>query len=231
VGRAQLRRELAGIALLVVGAFVFGALLLPGSVQGSCTDASGPFGPVGACTRGALVGAIGLPAALLIPVAAIVHALRLLGRLEARTDRSWLVFLLGTAVLLPIALGLAINDGREPPPLATLWAGLWGDFLSLTMRAGFGAFGAWLVVLLALSALTAVTLAWNPVRMLVGRSPAAGAGAAAGERRDSRAVRLEPAPEEMPALEARYVAEAATPAAVAAVAERESGRRDTKGRA
>jgi S-DNA-T family DNA segregation ATPase FtsK/SpoIIIE len=85
-------------------------------------------------------------------------------------------------------------------------------------------------VLLALSALTVVTLAWNPVRMLVGRAPAAGAAAAAGERRDLRAVRLEPPPEEMPALEARYVAEAATPVALAAVAASEAGRRERKGR-
>ena len=230
MGRAQLQRELAGIALLVVGAFVLGALLLPGSVQGSCTDATGPFGPVGACTRGALVGLLGLPAALLLPLAAIVHALRLLGRMQASTDRSWLVLLLGATLLLPIAVGLAVNDGTEPPALASTWAGLWGDFMSHAMRAGFGTFGAWLVVLLALSALTAVTLAWNPLRMVVGRGPDARA-AAAREAGESRAARLEPAPEEMPALEARYVAEASTPAGVSAVVEEaDPAKRERKGR-
>jgi S-DNA-T family DNA segregation ATPase FtsK/SpoIIIE len=214
VGRAQLKRELLGIALLVAGAFVLGALVLGGAAgTASCTEGHGLFGPVGACVRSALGGAIGLPAALLVPGAALVHGLRLLGRLGARADRSWLVFLLGTALLLPVAVGLASGAGSGPPAVASTLAGLWGDFGAYYMVLGFGTAGSWLIVLLALSALTAVTLAWNPLRMLVGGArprPATVAMRAAGE---TAAARLEPPPEEMPALEPRYVAEAVAPAA------------------
>ncbi|HEU4632322.1 MAG TPA: DNA translocase FtsK 4TM domain-containing protein, partial [Gemmatimonadaceae bacterium] len=210
MGRAQLQRELAGIALLVAGAFLLGALVFGGAADGArCSDGHGLFGPVGACARAALVVAVGLPSALLVPAAALVHGLRLLGRLEARTDRSWLVFLVGSALLLPIALGLAAGPSDVPRASASTAAGLWGDFLAFYMVRGFGAAGSWLIVLLALSALTAVTLAWNPLRMLVGR-PRAVTAVAGGAGRATVAARLEPPPEEMPALEPRYVAEAVT---------------------
>ena len=48
--------------------------------------------------------------ALLVPLAPAVHALRLFGRLESDTDRSWMVFLAGLAALLPVALGLALSS-------------------------------------------------------------------------------------------------------------------------
>jgi S-DNA-T family DNA segregation ATPase FtsK/SpoIIIE len=225
VGRAQLKRELLGIALLVAGAFVLGALVIGGApAVGSCTEGHGLFGPVGACVRSALVSVIGLPAALLLPAAALVHGLRLLGRMEARTDRSWLVFLIGTALLLPIGLGLATGAERE----VSIWGGVWGHMLSFYMVRGFGTAGSWLIVVLALSALTVVTLAWNPVRMLVGRSDPA-AALAKRSARDSAAARLEPPPEEMPALEPRYVAETVAPSGDETEAEPAKGSR--RGRA
>ena len=209
MGRQQLKRELAGIGLLVIGAFVLGALLVPASWSHSCTDARGLFGPVGACARYWLVSAVGLPAALLLPAAALVHGLRLIGRLGAHADRSWLVFLAGAALLLPIALGLATGAQLAVTP----WAGLWGHTLAYYMARGFGGAGAWLIVLLALSALTVVTLAWNPLRLLLGRGT--GRAVAAGAHTSHRAtlavpssVLLEPPPEEMPAMDARYAAEA-----------------------
>lgn len=210
MGRQQLKRELVGIGLLVAGAFLLGALLLPGSSAGtgSCAAARGWFGPVGACVRSFLVVLLGLPSALLVPAAALVHGLRLIGRLQSRTDRSWLVFLAGTTVLLPVVFGLATGAGRDD----TTWGGQWGHLVAFYMVRGFGGGGSWLIVLLALSALTVVTLAWNPLRMLLGRPPVRAGGSVTHPRTAAPhvgpAALLEPSPEEMPAMEARYVAEA-----------------------
>ena len=207
MGRQQLKRELAGIALLVAGAFLLGALLTPATVARSCTEARGLFGPVGACVHHYIVQLVGLPGGLLLPAAALVHGLRLIGRLESRTDRSWLLFLGGATLLVPITLALATGARLE----VTAWAGWWGHVVAFYMVRAFGGVGSWLIVLLALSGLTVVTLAWNPLRLLLGRrSPAARAAASAAKEAASThsSVLLEPTPEELPALEARYVAEA-----------------------
>src|SRR5687767_11004750 len=92
---SPLRRELLGIALLLLAVFVAGALALPTETTGSCWDAGGRFGPIGSCLRRYTFGAIGGPAAALIPLIAAIHALRLFGRMDASTDRSWVVFLGG----------------------------------------------------------------------------------------------------------------------------------------
>jgi len=115
VGNSPLKREIAGIALLLFALFLAGAVIAPpGVVEGaSCTTARGIFGPIGACLRAGLMESIGIPAALLLPFAPAVHALRLFGRMESETDRSWLVFLLGVVVILPVALGLA-RDAQPP---------------------------------------------------------------------------------------------------------------------
>lgn len=213
MGRQQLKRELVGIALLVAGAFLLGALVVPPSEARSCTEARGLFGPVGACVRHFLVQLLGLPGALLLPAAGVVHGLRLIGRLRARLDRSWLFFLGGATLLVPVALALATGARLE----VTGWGGWWGHMLAFYMVRGFGGVGAWLIVVLALSGLTVATLAWNPLRLLFGRDgrrgvpEAAATGRAAGSQPSS--VLLEPEPEELPALEARYVAEARAAAA------------------
>jgi hypothetical protein len=67
---------------------------------------------------------LGWPAAALLPLAPAAHALRLFGRLGERKDRSWMVFLLGMVVLLPVIFGLAQGGLREESALA----GIWGAF-------------------------------------------------------------------------------------------------------
>src|SRR5262249_49092380 len=76
-------------------------------------------------------------------------------------------------------------------------------------------FGAWLVWALAASVLTASTLAWNPIRALVGRTPPVAAESApdadrprrkrdknAPETSDAdRALALAPSFDEMPAID------------------------------
>src|SRR5689334_14694993 len=199
-----------------------GALVLhrPGAT-GACM-AGGPFGPIGGAMRCALVSLVGVPAAALACLVPLVHALRLFGRLESRTDRSWLVFLAGVVVLLPIMLALGVHAGAENDPRS----GLWGAFTAFYLTKGFGSAGAWIVVALGVSALTAATLSWNPIRAIVGRAPTpampAGALVAGGivegepepprrRRRSPRgleiaapgtvAALLEPPPEEMPAID------------------------------
>jgi S-DNA-T family DNA segregation ATPase FtsK/SpoIIIE len=138
-----------------------------------------------------------------------------------------MIFFAGLALLLPVAIGLGLGLGVSSDYSSA--AGLWGGFLAAYWRDWFGAMGAWVVVTLALSALTAVTLAWNPIRAVVGRAPEApapqiavadGVEAAPPPRRRRRkpadapadpatlALMLEPSPEEMPAVEPSVIADA-----------------------
>ena len=77
-------------------------------------DVTRIFGWAGRLLAYPMARFLGWPAAALIPLALAAHALRLFGRLAERTDRSWMVFLLGLVVLLPVALGLAEGGLREP---------------------------------------------------------------------------------------------------------------------
>jgi len=191
---ASLRREIAGIALLILACFLGGALLLqevPG--DGSCLAARGIFGPVGGCVKALLLSVIGWPAAALLTLIPLVHGLRLLGRLAWETDRGWLLFLGGMVVLLPVIVGLATGMERTSGGPA----GLWGGFVAFYLSQALGKGGAWLAVALMGSALMAWTLRWNPVRAVVGPGPTRDSGT----RRPTLATLLEPPPEEMPGIE------------------------------
>src|SRR5688500_13624876 len=143
--RETLRRELTGIVLALLAVFVAGTLLLqPVPDDQSCRAMGGVFGPIGSCLKVGLRGLVGPTAAWLLPLAAGVHALRLLGRLGSGPDRSWMIFLLGVAALLPIGVGLAAGGDPE----AASFAGLWGSFVAFYLRRLFGSAGAWVVVAL-----------------------------------------------------------------------------------
>ena len=63
----NLKRELAGIALIALALFIGGALLLQDlPIEGGCLAARGVFGPVGGCLKGALLSVVGEPAAWLL---------------------------------------------------------------------------------------------------------------------------------------------------------------------
>ena len=173
-------------------------------------DITRTFGFAGRLLAYPLALLLGWPAAALIPVALAAHALRLFGRLAERTDRSWMVFLLGLVLLLPVALGLGEGGLRE----ATNLSGLWGAFAAFYLLQFAGTAGAWIIVFLSLSALMAATLSWNPIRALV--APAARPemqftaesvdDSAEEIRKPSRRKKAdtavnEPTPEEMPALD------------------------------
>lgn len=196
----HVKRELLGTALLLAAVFLAGALLVRGTAGSgrACTSSSGFFGPVGACLRLGMLRLVGLPTAVLLPLIPAVHALRLFGRLREAADRSWLIFLVGLVLLLPIVIAVALGAHPDTEP-----AGLWGSFAGYYLVRGFGVAGAWIVLVLGVSALTAATLAWNPLRLVVGHAPpatpgdpaqpgAAGAGGAAAG--DGTAAGLKAAP-------------------------------------
>lgn len=191
-----LRRELIGIVLLLLAVFVAGTLALqPVAAGTSCWSTGGLFGPVGACLKRGLLALVGFSGAWLLPLGLGVHGLRSLGTVGGTNDRSWLIFLLGAAALLPIGVSLAAGADPESARVA----GLWGSFIAYYLSRAFGDVGAWIVFALAVSALTAWTLRWNPIRAIVARP-------GVGRRRDTaraptRAEALEPPPQEMPAIE------------------------------
>jgi len=222
VSSSSLKRELLGIALSLFAVFLAVALAAFAVAQvRSGVRVETSVGWVGKILADPLVTFFGWPAAFLVPLVPAVHALRLFGRLESNTDRSWMIFFAGIVVLLPIALALT---GIAPPPsgLPSAIAGLWGELVASWWSRWFGAVGAWVVLTLAASALMAATLAWNPIRMLIGpRVARANAGeiAIAAEPQSRRrklsadasedlerpadiALALEPSPDEMPAIDA-----------------------------
>lgn len=217
---SPLRREIIGIALLVFAVFLAGALAVLGIAQlRSGVSIRESVGPVGYYLSYPLVFLVGWPAAALAPLAPAVHALKVFGRLNSETDRKWMTFFAGVVVLLPIGVGLALN---VPPGTESQASGLWGSFVAYYWRGWFGGIGAWLVWVLAASALMAATLAWNPIRALVGRTDASALPAPSEEPEPAKkkrtrpalvpvpdaasaALALEPPPEEMPAIDADSV--------------------------
>lgn len=212
-----LKRELQGIALLLFALFLAGALAVHVAALHASTHAAGDsrsgFGWIGEFIASPLTQFFGWPAAALIPFAPGVHALRLFGRLGQRGDRLWMMFLLGCVVLLPFGIGLILGGARDEVG----WCGLWGGVTAFYAMQFAGPLGAWLLFVLLMSALMAVTLSWNPIRMIVGRSEAprpaaepASAAAAVDEsyappksrRKKLLAEELAPEPDELPGLDA-----------------------------
>jgi S-DNA-T family DNA segregation ATPase FtsK/SpoIIIE len=141
-----------------------------------------------------LLGLLGIAGAAMVPLVPLAHSLRLFGKLEAPTDRSWLVFTGGMTLLLPVgaalARGVALSSGALDPV-----AGLWGGFVAYYVQSAFGSAGAWCAVALLFSVLAAATLEWNPLRTVLrfrmpGRARVASAAAA-----------LEPSADEMPGVD------------------------------
>jgi S-DNA-T family DNA segregation ATPase FtsK/SpoIIIE len=170
--RRRIRDEIIGIAFLLGAAFVAGALLAGGAVDGQgCTTTTSIFGPVGSCIRSSILITLGAVAAALVPVIPAVHALKLLGRIRADEDRRWLVFTAGLTAIVPMIVSLARGANLDASNIDPL-AGFVGSFLSYYLVKAIGMGGAWVVVLIALSVLTAATLAWNPIRLLLGNRSA-----------------------------------------------------------
>jgi len=213
---SALAREIRGIVLLLFAIFLAGALAAEGysRLRGN-GDVRGNFGWMGALLAHPIALFLGWPAAALLPLAPAAHALRLFGRLGQRKDRSWMVFLLGMVVLLPIIFGLTQGGIRE----ATELAGVWGAFAAFYILQFAGSAGAWILMAISLSVLMAATLSWNPIRVVVAKrvrtlddfvppTPAERAGLDPSKEivvdKNSAVVTatvLEPSPEEMPQID------------------------------
>jgi S-DNA-T family DNA segregation ATPase FtsK/SpoIIIE len=201
--RRLLRRELTAIGLTLLSVFIVGALLFQREAAGArCSDAEGLFGPAGTYIRCALVWSVGVPGAALVAAGCLVVALVLFGRLRSidNDTREWGLLFAGLVVLVPITIGLAL---AEPDP--TTSTGFWGHFVSYYLRRGFGAGGAWIAWGLALSVLTVLTLRWNPIRLLLGPSPARTESAGAAISSTTLAERLAPEPHELPSVDPREI--------------------------
>jgi S-DNA-T family DNA segregation ATPase FtsK/SpoIIIE len=213
----HLKRELLGIALALLAVFLAGAFGALALAQLSGTDTvRASVGAVGDFLTKPLVAFFGWPAAILVPFVPAVHALRLFGRMKSDTDRSWMVFFAGAALLLPIVLGLMLGDSSGQTD--SVAAGVWGGFIAFYWRRWFGLFGAWVLAALAWSVLMAASLAWNPIRALLGGArpkvviasePVVAAepkkrrkrsDATEGVEAGDLALALEPPPEEMPSI-------------------------------
>ena len=213
---SSLKRELTGIALLLFAFFLAAALgVLALAHLRFGVDVRGNVGWVGWWLARPLVTLLGWPAAALTPLVPAVHALRVFGRLESAQDRKWMIFFAGLVSILPIAIALGLT---VPAGDRSAGAGIWGTFFAYYWRAWFGDIGAWVVLALAISTLTATTLAWNPIRVLIGRRapavvPIADAEPLAPPKRRRKkdkelwdeaglvpAVALSPEPEELPGL-------------------------------
>src|SRR5438477_3037150 len=163
---SALAREIRGIVLLLFGIFLAGALAAEAytELHGN-GNVRGNFGWIGALLAHPIALLLGWPAAAILPVAPAAHALRLFGRLGERKDRSWMVFLLGMVVLLPVTFGLAHGGIREATPLA----GIWGAFAAFYVLQFAGSAGAWILMAISLSVLMATSLSWNPIRVVVSK--------------------------------------------------------------
>lgn len=165
-----LKREIKGIALLLFGVFLAGALAWQGVADfRGVEDSGGAFGIIGRFAARPLATFFGWPSVWLIPMAVGAYALHFFGRFNDSRERAWLVLFAGLSLILPIVIGVILGGERE----TVVWQGIWGGFLSYVVIKAVGTGGAWILLLLLVSVLTAATLAWNPIRMIVGGGAAA----------------------------------------------------------
>lgn len=195
---AALKRELSGIALLVLAVFAAGSLVLqPLPESGSCTAADGVFGPMGACIRWLLTGALGSIGAWGVVASLLLRSLDLFGRLPPRSGPAWTVLVVGLSLIVPAGIGLAVGAGSDPDR-AVAAAGQVGTLAAHFLQRLFGSVGAWGVLLAGVSALTAWTLRWNPLRLLFpsrrreGEAPVLPATVASGAKAPPATASLEP---------------------------------------
>jgi S-DNA-T family DNA segregation ATPase FtsK/SpoIIIE len=160
------------------------------------------MGPAGYCLRSIFVQIFGLPATVLLALTPGVWALQVFGHVKAESNRSWFLFLFGLVLLLPIGIGLAEHDwAASASSLSGFWGGFWSYYLDKWFK-----FGAWFVLAAMVSILAFATIAFNPIRMLLGFLPRPSSAVPVVEEEPSKKKRkrdngLEPSPEELPAID------------------------------
>ena len=164
----MVKREFSGVGLLLLALFLIGLLMTYAiGTDGGLREVRGAFGSIGAAIVAPLVTVFGWSGVVFLPILPAVHGLRLLGRLNRSEDRSWLWFMSGLMLLVPVAFALGLRVGRD----TSLVAGVWGGMVAFYLAKLIGYVGAWLAVVAGLSGLTIATLAWNPVLALFDRAP------------------------------------------------------------
>jgi S-DNA-T family DNA segregation ATPase FtsK/SpoIIIE len=155
---AKARRELIGIAALLVGLFL-GLTLLPVALTGSW----------GRTIGSALRQMFGL-GAVVVPVLGVAWALAAFERLGAL---SWeRAASLGAGLILLVPYGIAVAIGPAFPADYANWTrterlvGLFPGFLANGVQGAIGTAGAVLIGLFALSALGILTIGWHPLSVL-----------------------------------------------------------------
>ncbi len=165
---SERKRELLGVGVLFSAIFLAGSLFGHANLPGTrCWAATGSFGPLGSCARAAILDLLGPVAGVMIPVLLVIYATFALGRIDRRSERMWRWLGIGLMGLLAVGTALArgaIPWTAQPHPRPDLVGGFvaWG----LVRTAGMT--GAWVLVVLAFCVLITVTLARNPIRMLLG---------------------------------------------------------------
>lgn len=173
----RVQRILIGIGLLASGLFIL-LSLVPVGVLGA-TSTSFPsgniVGPVGDFVSTAVLGALGITAAL-VPLFPILWGAWSLGILEGRETLRWSGFFTCSILILPPLLASL----GEPAGGAPGWlVGDLGRWAGSMLGSAISWLGSSLVLFLALVALTVGVLGLGPLRALRRGALAVGAGGAA----------------------------------------------------
>jgi S-DNA-T family DNA segregation ATPase FtsK/SpoIIIE len=165
---SERKRELLGVGAMFSAIFLAGALATRTNPPGvRCWAAAGSFGPLGSCARAGVLDLFGPVAGILVPVLLVIYAAYVLGRIDRTSERTWRWLCIGLMVLVDAGTALArgaIPWTAQPHPRADLTGGFiaWG----LVRVAGLA--GAWVLIALAFCVLVTLTLARNPIRLLLG---------------------------------------------------------------
>jgi DNA segregation ATPase FtsK/SpoIIIE, S-DNA-T family len=191
----QQRRQLLGIALLVLSVFTTLSLVPMGSVGGLLRvfPTGNVMGVLGALFAAAGTAALGV-GILLVPALLAVGAAASFAWLDSGRSVRWAALLVGLAVLVPAYAALFTRDaGFEVvgllPPAAPGWT---GRTVALPFVALLDGFGALLVLSALLLALSVGTTGWNPLGAAARRIRAVAAARRAVEEPE-RPVEVEPA--------------------------------------
>ncbi|UCF18530.1 MAG: DNA translocase FtsK 4TM domain-containing protein, partial [Gemmatimonadota bacterium] len=164
-GEDRTRQILIGIGLIAVGVFTLLSLIpieLLGQDRGELFPTGNVVGPIGAAVAAALVGGVGIAAAL-VPLLPLIWGLASFGWLERGETIRWSVFFAGLLVFVPpliAALGY-------PAGGAARWlAGGFGLGLGSLLSGGLGWLGSSLLLAVLLGATTILVLGLGPFRAL-----------------------------------------------------------------
>ncbi|MGK7310770.1 MAG: DNA translocase FtsK 4TM domain-containing protein [Candidatus Longimicrobiales bacterium M2_2A_002] len=150
------RRDLLGLALVLLAAFTALSLIPPTAVGfGPGTD--NLLGAVGSAFRD--IGYFGLGVGIyLVPLVPTLGAIASFGFHTEATLR-WVILTAIVTLLLPVAVAI---------PGATAAAGLWGSAVADPLVSGLGTVGAGLLLGFVAIAASIVTIGWNPARSAAG---------------------------------------------------------------